>query len=350
MILHVCILDKFIPSFIEFMQENFDVEEHQFWVSGNKEKYKYKKAKNIYQTKKGKFQSIVSLIYLAYMLNRADKIIIHSLFNQKVVIALAMMPWLLKKCYWMIWGGDLYVHKFSERNIKWKIREIFRRPVIKNMGNLVTYIKGDVDLARSWYGATGQYHECIMYPSNMYKNLNIQKKETNEINIQVGNSADPSNNHIEVLEKLLKYKDESICIYTPLSYGNSEYADKVISLGSEWFGKKFIPLVNFMPFEEYINILGSIDVAIFNHKRQQAMGNIITLLGLGKMVYMRNDTTQWSFFEDKNVFVKDVEKISDILALEELSAIGNQDKNINIDIIKKYFSKENYLEQLRRIF
>lgn len=37
-----------------------------------------------------------------------------------------------------------------------------------------------------------------------------------------------------------------------------------------------------MPFEEYLGLLAKIDIAILNHKRQQAMGNITTLLGLGK--------------------------------------------------------------------
>lgn len=42
------------------------------------------------------------------------------------------------------------------------------------------------------------------------------------------------------------------------------------------------PIVDFMDFNEYINFLSTIDIAIFNHKRQQGMGNIITLLGMGK--------------------------------------------------------------------
>ncbi len=35
----------------------------------------------------------------------------------------------------------------------------------------------------------------------------------------MGNSANPTNNHIEVLNKLLKFKDEDIEIIAPLSYG-----------------------------------------------------------------------------------------------------------------------------------
>ena len=350
MILHVCNLDKFIPSFIDFVQKNFDNTEHQFWISGDEDKYKYKKAKNIYQSERSSIKYFSSLIYLAIVMNRADKIILHSLLNQKVVILLATMPWLLKKCYWMIWGGDLYVYQLSKRNLKWKVREFFRRPVIRNMGHLVTYIKGDADLAKKWYGSTGQHHECILYPSNIYKQLDIPNKEAGTLYIQIGNSADPSNNHIEVLEKLLKFKDKNIYIYAPLSYGNREYAEKVILLGQSWFGDKFIALTEFMPFDEYVSILGKIDVAVFNHKRQQAMGNTITLLGLGKKVYIRSDTTQWDFFKEKNIYIEDIEKIVDVIDTTELSNIENYDKNKNISIVKNYFSKKNYLEQLIKVF
>ena len=274
-------------------------------------------------------------------MQQADKVILHGLFDIKLVLILFFTPWLLKKCYWVVWGGDLYVHQLGERNWKWKIKEFFRRPVIKNMGNLVTYIEGDVELARKWYGAKGQYRECIMYLSNVYKELDIPESISEITNIQIGNSADPSNNHIEALEKLLPYKDDDICIYVPLSYGDQIHAKKVTAQGKKWFGGKFIPLTHFMPFEDYLGFLGSIDIAIFNHKRQQAMGNTITLLGLGKKVYIRSDVTQWDFFQELGFEVSDISQIESTLSeSDKQSALSNSIK------IKSYFSKENLLNQL----
>lgn len=43
------------------------------------------------------------------------------------------------------------------------------------------------------------------------------------------------------------------------------------------------------------------------------MGNTITLLGLGKTVYMRSDTTQWQFFKEKEIVVGDVEAINNLV-------------------------------------
>ena len=277
-------------------------------------------------------------------MQQADKIILHSLFDSRMVQILFFMPWLLKKSYWVIWGGDLYIYQIEQRDWKWKIQEFFRRPVIKNMGNLVTYIEGDIDLVRKWYKAKGKYHECLMYSSNLYKDYQMPNKKTNTVNIQIGNSANPSNNHIEVLEKLSAYKDMDINIFAPLSYGNQEHAQKVIDKGKEIFGNKFKPLVNFMTFDTYLKFLNDIDIAIFNHKRQQAMGNTITLLGLGKRVYIRSDTTQWHFFNNINIKVYDTED------LEKINLMNIENNAHNTYTIGDYFSIKNLKSQLKEIF
>lgn len=182
-----------------------------------------------------------------------------------------------------------------------------------------------------------------VYPSNLYKEYDIKPKEHSTINIQLGNSADPTNNHLDVLNKLVKYKDENIKIFTPLSYGDQEYAKDVIAKGKELFGDKFVALTDFMPFEKYLEFLGSIDIAIFAHKRQQAMGNTITLLRLGKKVYMRSDITPWQLFNDIDVKVFDVDNIG-------IDTMDEQTKMKNIRKVKEYFSQENYLKQLQNLF
>lgn len=344
-ILHICTRDGFISSFIEFIKENFDFNEHAFLIKDNKKfagQQLVPANNNVNAYACNSLFSKLNYYYQAiFRMHLADKVILHGLFDIKLVIILFFAPWLLKKCYWIILGGDLYTYTLGEKNNIWHKNEFFRRPAIKNMGHLVSYIEGDVRLARQWYGAKGKYHECVMYPSNLYKEYRVPAKQGTTINIQVGNSATATNNHIEVFDKLLPFREQDIAIYAPLSYGDDEYAQKVIKQGHALFGDKFKPLTKFMPFEEYLAFLGSIDIAIFNHKRQQAMGNTITLLGLGKTVYLRNDTTQWQFFKDKEIVVGDVEQFS---GLDRLNVDSNQEK------IKSYFSVNNYIDQLKRIF
>jgi dTDP-N-acetylfucosamine:lipid II N-acetylfucosaminyltransferase len=344
-ILHVCQLDKFIPPFIDFVEEHFDdfATRHLFFVNGDTERYPYQPRSNIVQAKPGKANQLKHLAALAKACNEADKIILHGLFNQHVVRMLALMPWVLPKCYWVMWGGDLYVYQLGERNWKWKLREFFRRPVIKKMGHLVTYIKGDYDLAHQWYGAKGEYHECFMYTSNLYQDLDVPNSQHSGINILVGNSADPSNNHEEIFDKLEAFKNQNIKIFAPLTYGNQTYAQTIIEGGLRRFGDKFEALTEQLPSEEYLKFLGDIDIAIFNHKRQQAMGNTIALLGFGKKVYIRSDVTQWGFFKDHGIIVYDIDKL-------DICNVGDVDMKENKYKIKSLFSEQRFIYQLSKIF
>lgn len=339
-ILHIGKCDKFIPPFIEIIKTHFNSKNHEFLLTRGLGDSKLVKTKGIHLSKKRHVSKFMYYISALIKMHKADKVILHGLFDTKLVLILYFSPWLLKKCHWVMWGADLYAYQFGIKNFKWKIKEFFRRQFIGNVGHLVTYIEGDVALARKWYGASGKYIECLMYPSNLYNDYSIEKSKSKSINIQVGNSADLTNNHIEALEKLLPFRNDNICIFVPLSYGSPEYAQQVITQGKEWFGDKFKPLTEFMPFVDYLSFLASVDIAIFNHKRQQAMGNTITLLGLGKTVYIRNDTTQWQFFIGKGIKVNDIEQLKCLDCLK-----GNK----NIDIIKDYFSMSNYVEQLKSL-
>lgn len=340
--------EKFIAPFIAFIKEHFNFEEHFFVIVGGVSETIAKipiepnvlYLDNNYEDKYNYLK--LSKILKPYT-SQAEKVILHALFNDNKLLFLFLNQNLLSKSYWVMWGADLYVYNKPRKRLRDKIRHYIRTKVYSKTGHFITYIKGDYELAQKWYGAKGEYHECFMYPSNLYKEYDIKQKAHSIINIQLGNSADPTNNHTEVLEKLTKYKDEDLKIYTPLSYGDEEYAKSVISYGKELFGDKFVPLIEFMSFEKYLEFLSEIDIAIFAHKRQQAMGNTITLLGLGKKVYMRNDITPWQLFNDIDVKVYDVANI-------EIDLMDEQIKKENQQKIKGYFSEENLKKQLGNIF
>ena len=330
-ILHVMILDKFLAPFIDFVDERFGRDEHHY-VFITSEKYQYgltpeHNVEFLYT------DDDIFITLLEYM-QMAKKIILHGLWRDKVDILLYFNQQLLTKCYWIMWGGDFY---FPEKQTK------IRHEVIKNVGNIVAYIYGEYELAQYWYGIKGRYINCLKYPSNLFKEHKVEIKAHTTITIQLGNSADPTNNHFEILQKLSQYKGENIKIFAPLSYGNKEYAEKVICYGKELFGQKFVSLTEFIPFEKYLEFLGEIDIAIFAHKRQQAMGNIITLLGLGKKVYIRSDISPWKFFKDIDVKVFDEADF-------QINTIDDQIKIKNIDKIRNYFSEENYYKQLQNLF
>lgn len=319
--------DKFLPPLIDFIHSNFSQENNTFYLYGDESKYGFLRDRGVFFL--GKKDTNISYFQLLLEMYKADKIILHGLFSSKVIKTLFYNPWLLKRCYWLMWGGDLYETKKKSGSTSY-----YKKTVIKNMGHLLTYLPGDVEYARAKFGAKGRYVENLGYLSNIFS-FDDQAGEGHgeNINILLGNSADPANEHIEALDILEKFKDSNVKIYVPLSYGNQAYADEVIQYGQAVFGNKLVALTEFMAYEKYQNFLQSIDIAIFNHKRQQAMGNTISLLGMGKVVYLRNGTSQWELFKDKDIEVFNIEKF-------ELTNIKKLVKNENN--IKNYFSKENF--------
>lgn len=341
--LHIINDDKFIEPYIKSIEEYFDFQEHKFIIlsKNNKNSY-YNKNKNIFQfhSKKDYFK-ILKDLYLA------ENIFLHGLFIRNIVILLFINPCLLKKSKWILWGADLYSYEKYEKKkkIKSKIYEYMRSYVIKNIEGIVTYIRGDYKLAQQWYKTKANYYKCIMYLSNI-PNYNISKTNfkinthnKEHLFIQVGNSADPSNNHVEILDRIKKNKNENekIKIICPLSYGREEQKEKVIKYGKKTFGKDFVPLTKFMDLKTYNKLQSNIDIAIFNHQRQQAMGNILTLLYLGKKVYIRDDIVTWDFMQENDIKVFSFNNSNNDLLNEIDTKVAKQnrkkiDSRFNIDI------------------
>ena len=328
--LHISTDEKFIKPFIEVIYNNFNNNDHQFIFlsKGNSLSNTNQHVTHINKKRQ--------IIKLSYLLNTSDKIILHGIFSHMLVNILFLQPWILKKCYWVMWGGDFYFPKKQ----RW-----LKKRVIKKIKNFVTYLKGDFELVKKWYGAKGIMHESFMYPSNLFKEVNSLNRVNvdSTTNIMIGNSADPSNNHIEILHKLSEFKEKDISIYAPLSYGDDTHAKLVAKKGIEIFGDKFIPLTEFMDTDKYVEFLNNIDIAIFAHNRQQGMGNTISLLGMGKKVYMKNDITPWTLFGEIGVKVFDFNSI-------DLEPINREVMSENIKIIKTYFSEDKYIRQLEILF
>lgn len=342
-ILHIGSCDKFLPPFIEFIKEHFDFDEHQFYLTPGMASGELKDFTNVIHGRKGKLNRIKEYWHLIMPMHKSKKIILHGLFNWHIVIMLLFMPWLLKKCYWVIWGGDLYSNISPVHTPKGLLLGVFRRFVIRRIGGIVTMIEGDYELARKHFGTNAKCYSSFVYPSNI---VNISQEVTSKhdgIYVLVGNSADPSNHHFDVLDQLAATGNSELNVIAPLSYGDRGYAQKVIARGKELFGNKFSALQDFMPRKEYEELLKKIDIAIFNHDRQQALGNIITLLGFGKKVYIRNNLTHWDFFVGIGVSINNISDIKITVQTPEL-------QKRNQDIICQYFNSANLIKQLDAIF
>ena len=339
-ILHIGSAGAIMISFVRFVNQNFNPKNHVFML-GPEKGHAIPDEENVINL--GKLPRVLRYAPRLWGMYCAEKIIFHGLFDPRLIFLLMLQPWLLKKCYWTIWGGDLYDHKLGEKNLKWKLREFVKQRTIRKIGHFITHIHGDYELAQQWYGAKGQWHECFMYPSNLYREYPITLKPHEGTNILLGNSASSSNNHLGALEKLHPFAGENILIYCPLSYGDAAYGERIAAVGKEMFGDKFIPLREFMPFDKYIELLAEIDVAVFNHNRQQGVGNITQLLGLGKKVYIRSDITTWDMLRALKVEIYDIDKF-------ELLKISPELAKVQTNLIGNLFSVENLRLQWEEVY
>lgn len=352
--LHIIRKDKFDEAFIKFINKNFVKEENLFIVIANREKYQneYINENNVivYFQKEHKlnlfkmFESIKRNRFIYKYAKECDKIFWHQI-EKRFILFLFIFRGILKKSYWIIWGGDLYSHLNRKKSLRYKLRYKIEDYVKGNFKGYITHIEGDYKLAQKWYGAKGKYYNCFMYPSNLYKKIELKNIEKKVIYIQIGNSATDSNNHFEILKKLEKYKNNDIKLFCILSYGNNnDKIKKIIEVGKNIFGDKFIPIVDFMKFDEYMEFLSKIDIAIFAHNRQQAVGNITSLLSMKKTVYLKEGVTTYGMLEDSGVKVKSFDKF------ENLEKFDDEILEKNKEIIKERFSEKRLVEDWKKIF
>lgn len=342
--LHIWPNEKFTTPYIKFINENFDKEEHLFIIVGE--------GNEIYQDGnvievKGNLRGTLNIINNIY---QYEQVYLHSLFTPKIIKILFLQPWLLKKCRWIIWGGDLYQYRTSKNTFTDKLYETLRKVIIRKMGYIISLVKGDYVLAQKWYktkakNLNGRYINPISY--EYLDNLPIIN-EKREVFIQIGNSGDSSNLHLEALDLLKGFAEENIKIFMPLSYGGTEdYKNSVIKHGKKIYGEKFVPMLDFLSPDAYGAYLSSIDIALFNNNRQQALGNIYALLYLEKKVFIKSDTTMWDSISDE--LGLGVYEINTLTELTFGQFIEKQD-NENKEIIKKITGKQELIKIWKGIF
>ena len=352
-IVHIMHNDKFNGDYIKFINENFPPREHLFIFVANAVGEMFPipplaNVKKLFCSRK----RFYNYFWLLYYCIRADKIILHGLFVPQIVKFLYINRYLLKKCYWVLWGGDFYDDVNNDcsgyaSNLDYQKYRTYKYFVAKNIYGFITYLEGDYNLAKKHYVSSALYFECLSYLSNLVRKFECNSRVTNkELNILVGNSATSTNNHTEVFNLLKEIDLSKIKIICPLAYGDEQYRTQIIEYASKLFGNIFNPIAELTASSAYYVMLGNIDIAIFNHSRQGAMGNIITLLGMGKTVYIKQNTSPAEFFNRIGIKTFNVDSISEY-GLEKLDDLQRES---NIKIMQTYFNESTLLFQWQNIF
>lgn len=349
MIFHIFPYEKFSYDYITKINNLFNSREHEFFLYG---KLPSDKIKNVtYENVKFESQFLnkhACRCYLRLTAKKADKIILHSWFFPKYLMALSCY-WVTvypKKVFWNIWGHDLY-NMYWERNksLKTRMREVLRKYFIKHV-RAVGYIPGDYTFLKKCYQTNAKFF-LASYAYEFYDFGQVERKNDG-MNIMLGNSATRECRYMETIDLLSEIDDQKMKIYCILAYpsGNRAYIDMVSAHGKKAFGERFIPIVDYMGYDDYMKFLASIDAAVFNHNRQQGLGNIASLLYLGKKVFVSEENACGDYFKRMGVSLFDMAELKDGIKFE----LNPDSQAENRRMIKKFFSDAEFRTRWEKIF
>lgn len=274
---------------------------------------------------------------------------------------------------WVVWGGDLY-STFLERKgykIYSDTRYInkfgckgFRKfisPFISLLKNIEFKTYSNALKKISCFAGMYTDYELFTHTFPEYQNLtfvdffyyplddiaeNRYKQTKFNGDVMIGNSGSFSGNHLEVLSFLRSINLRDVNVYASLSYGNTKYIEYVLSVGKDVFKENFKPLISFIPLREYNAILANCDNFIYGHYRQEAMGNILIALCLGKKVFLHKRNPVLKYFLDIGVKIYTIEQFE-----KEYSTpmeIGT--KSTNLKILLNKYNKSRLLKIIQSMF
>lgn len=268
---------------------------------------------------------------------------------------------------WAVWGGDLYnlssldrmcyepitqkryVGKdFSMKKILyetkvWVTQNAYREKAYAKVNNILTWMRQEYLFALRHLKVQAN-HQFFFYENQFpYEKLDaIPKKrpDTNEVSLIIGNSASPTNNHMDLVQFLDSNKVKAN-LFIPISYGDSRYISFLKkNLRYSYGNLEFIE--RHMPFEEYLQFISEADALVMNTIRPQGYGNVLMMLYMNRPVY----------FNDKNISLPDLEEnnitwrsIKDLPALTKENAyVPNKAAVVNL------LSHERLLNEYKNLF
>ncbi len=267
-----------------------------------------------------------------------DAIFMHGLFR----------PWQFnivdkigdhKHIGWMIWGGDLY------NPIKNKTTHLFPG---KKLSSTHTPVPGDVKLFRENYKVIPNYEFGYLYPG-LYGELPEFKNEHQTKRIIVGNSGDPSNYHIEILEKLAEKEDaHEYTFVLPIAYNlNQGYRKQLLQSIEELGLRNQVEFhKDFIAPDEYLAFIANSDMMLTAHDRQQAVGNLLMALYLNKPAFLRqniskdgivNENLGWNYLTSCGLQPNAFESLDEYRKIADIQDISNQVANSNREAIQQNF-------------
>ncbi len=323
-IIHIASDEKFINSAHSQFEQAFP-NSNVFYIftSDKGENFRYITAQpNIHR-----FDDIPTFLT---SLSGNDIVIFHSLSESFFPLILRLPENV--QCVWMCFGYEIYSDKrfFKEASLydtitkkrfgkgeaesKYLLLESIR-PYLRTINKKLPL--SSLELKKKVIGRMNYIASSFIEEQNAIEKLTGQKKKTfpfwyypieqmvdinskiaiDRTGIQIGNSGSMSGNHLDVFNKLKSINKSDRTFIVPLSYGNESYIKVILQEGKSIFGEQFKPLTEFVPLEQYNQIIKQCGIALLYSYRQQAVGNTISLLWFGSKVFLSSNNPFYHYLK-----------------------------------------------------
>lgn len=376
-ILH-CVLDeKFIDPLIGVINICENQCSHEYVCVTKKRKERFNFIKNT-----GVVDNILEGDFLIHLEEKSyNAIILHSLS--------ALAPRLIVKIpqsinvVWIAWGYDIYQPIYGHNSLI-PIKRIFHRKTqYYRFRELLSWFRNNLnkykirlreinieDAINRFDYFSGIIPEEYQLIKNNKKNIffkakacyfsyadvtqpikedNIQQQFSKGTNILIGNSADETNNHMDIIQLLSNYNLKDKKVICPLSYaGTTKYVNAVVSYGKNRLGDSFTPIKNFMKYDQYLGLLSTAGYSIYYLERQQALGNIVLSIWNGNMVFLSESSVMYPFFKNRGYYIYTIQY--DLWRIEKGEVLTDDQKKKNRDLLLDFCSLEATVKRDEEFF
>jgi hypothetical protein len=366
-ILHVVVDNKFIDCAIrEF--EAVEPGIHEYIIVGSFPPYRYVKSPKIRSCRR-------SLIRREMSREDVKAVFFHYLDASRYDL-LDIIP-ASKKVFWIGWGADYYdvlLHKVYPDGLilpdtaKLCRPSLLERAYVAGRG-VGTYLHRTLGAARlrdpaclervDYFSPVLDQEIRLAWEQNTWFRAqyvpwnyctvedDLTLPETAQLapgnNVLLGNSATPTNNHVELFRIIADHLDlTGRNLIVPLGYGQINYRHRVIKLGQEMFGDAFVPLTRFLPFLDYASILASCNIVMMNHIRQQALGNICISGLIGAKLFLNRRSPLFHWLQGRGILVNDIEAA-------DFSPVTRAQREANAAAIRAQWGRDVQRAKTRRL-
>lgn len=286
-------------------------------------------------------------------------IVLHGLFHRWQEKVLCAVPPEVKVA-WVFWGGDIYgrsdfsagylsvssklllcLQRGSRVLSRKKVKPSYEIPfsLLQRIHFCLTDIHEDYVFVKQ-YLKTDIQEVWYNYYSIEETLGDLADERVMGHNVLVGNSSSIDNNHLYGFRLIRRLRKGDSKVVVPLSYGEAWLKNKILMMGRIFFGRHFMPLVDFIPRPEYNQIIRSCSAVVMPHYRPQAFGNILTALWLGSRVFLSEKNVLFAYFRRIGAVVFSIEHDLKKSNPQVLSPLPENDVLQNRKAIKAIYGKD----------